>query len=67
MAKTEARPLAAHRGGLFNFWDQFLKFCVYLVLILLLIPLQEKGLQQTYDDEYVIYRQSRAKLLPFIF
>jgi protein-S-isoprenylcysteine O-methyltransferase Ste14 len=42
-------------------------FCSYLVLVLLLIPLEERGLQQAYDKEYATYRQTTARLVPFIY
>jgi protein-S-isoprenylcysteine O-methyltransferase Ste14 len=45
----------------------FTVFCVYLMLILLLIPLEERGLQQAYSKEYLVYLQGTARLLPFIF
>jgi protein-S-isoprenylcysteine O-methyltransferase Ste14 len=45
----------------------FSVFLVYLVLIILLIPLEEKALQQAYGREYAAYRQSRARLFPFIY
>jgi len=45
----------------------FSVFLVYLVLIILLIPLEERGLQQAYGREYAAYRQSRARLFPFIY
>ncbi|HYK90400.1 MAG TPA: methyltransferase [Acidobacteriota bacterium] len=45
----------------------FSVFCIYVVLILLLIPLEEKGLREAYGKEYVAYQQSAAKLLPFIY
>ena len=45
----------------------FSVFCIYFVLILMLIPLEEKGLQQAYGKEYTVYRQSTAKLFPFVY
>ena len=42
-------------------------FLIYLVLILLLIPLEEQGLQQVYGSQYTAYRQKVKKLIPFIF
>ncbi len=45
----------------------FLVFCIYLVLVLLLIPLEERDLQQAYDKEYAVYRQTTARLIPFIY
>jgi len=45
----------------------FSVFCIYLVLILLMIPLEERGLQQAYEKEYDIYSQTTARLIPFIY
>jgi len=41
-------------------------FCTYLVLILLLIPVEEKGLQQVYGSQYIAYQQKIRKLIPFV-
>jgi protein-S-isoprenylcysteine O-methyltransferase Ste14 len=41
-------------------------FCIYLVLILLLIPVEEKGLRQAYGEEYSVYQQKVGKLIPFL-
>ncbi len=45
----------------------FSVFCIYLLLILLLIPLEERGLQEAYDEKYAVYRQTTARLIPFIY
>jgi protein-S-isoprenylcysteine O-methyltransferase Ste14 len=45
----------------------FAVFCIYLVLILLLIPVEEQGLQQAYGSQYIAYRQRIRKLVPFVF
>lgn len=45
----------------------FAVFCIYLVLILLLIPLEEDGLRQAYGEKYAAYRQGTSKLFPFVY
>ncbi len=45
----------------------FAVFCIYLVLILQLIPVEEKGLQSAYGSQYIAYRQKVRKLVPFVF
>lgn len=45
----------------------FAVFCIYLVLILLLIPVEEKGLQAAYGQQYAAYQQQTGKLVPFVF
>ncbi len=44
----------------------FAVFCIYLVLILLLIPVEEQGLQQAYGSQYIAYQQKIRKLIPFV-
>ena len=48
-------------------WALFCVFCVYLVLIFLLIPVEEDGLQQAYGDSYVSYQQRTRKLIPLVY
>ncbi len=42
-------------------------FIVYLVLILSLIPLEERGLRQAYGDKYAEYQTGTKRLVPAIF
>ena len=44
----------------------FSVFCIYVVLILLLVPFEERGLQHAYGEEYAAYRQRTPRLFPFI-
>jgi protein-S-isoprenylcysteine O-methyltransferase Ste14 len=39
-------------------------FCIYLVSILLLIPLEEEGLGRAYGEQYVVYRNTVKRLVP---
>jgi len=48
-------------------WALFCVFCVYLVLIFLLIPVEEDGLQQAYGDLYGSYQQRTRKLIPLVY
>ncbi len=41
-------------------------FCIYLVLILLLVPMEEDKLQKAYGEQYARYRETTGKLIPFI-
>jgi protein-S-isoprenylcysteine O-methyltransferase Ste14 len=45
----------------------FAVFCAYLVLILLLIPIEEEGMLNTYRDRFVAYRLKAKKLIPLIY
>jgi protein-S-isoprenylcysteine O-methyltransferase Ste14 len=42
-------------------------FCIYLVLILLLIPMEEHGLQNGYGEQYAAYQRKTRKLIPFVY
>jgi len=44
----------------------FCVFCTYLVLILLLIPVEEDGLRKAYGEQYVSYQQKTRKLIPLV-
>ena len=41
--------------------------CIYLVLIVRLIPIEEKGLHQAYRDRYVAYQQKVRRLIPHLY
>lgn len=42
-------------------------FVVYLVLILLLIPLEEDGLRKANGERYAIYPRTARRLVPFVY
>jgi protein-S-isoprenylcysteine O-methyltransferase Ste14 len=48
-------------------WAFLCVFCLYLVLILLLIPMEEEGLGKSYGDQYLVYRQKTKKLIPLVY
>jgi len=48
-------------------WAFFGVFCLYLVLVLLLIPMEEEGLARSYGDRYAGYRQKTKKLIPLVY
>jgi protein-S-isoprenylcysteine O-methyltransferase Ste14 len=43
----------------------FAAFCIYLVLIILLIPKEEESLIRAYGEPYKQYQQKVKKLVPF--
>jgi protein-S-isoprenylcysteine O-methyltransferase Ste14 len=45
----------------------FAVFFIYLVLISLLIPVEEKGLRQVYGKQYGDYQGHVRKLIPFLY
>jgi protein-S-isoprenylcysteine O-methyltransferase Ste14 len=48
-------------------WAFFCVFCIYLVLIFLLIPMEEDGLRKAYGEQYAAYQQKAKKLVPFVY
>ena len=48
-------------------WAFFGVFCIYLVLMIPLIPMEEQGLQKAYGGQYAAYRQRVRKLIPFVY
>ncbi len=47
-------------------WAFFVVFCIYLVLVSLLIPYEEIRLRTAYGDQYVAYQQRTKRLIPFV-
>ncbi len=45
----------------------FAVFCIYLVLILALVPTEEDALRTAYGEQYGVYRQRTRKLIPFVY
>lgn len=48
-------------------WAFFGVFCIYLVLILLLIPMEETGLHKGYGEQYSAYQRKTRKLIPLVY
>jgi len=42
-------------------------FCIYLVLIVLLIPVEEEGMRQAYGEQYITYQRNVKKLIPLFY
>lgn len=45
----------------------FFLFWIYLILIILMIPVEEEGLKQVYGEKYSAYQQEVKKLVPFCY
>ncbi len=45
----------------------FSVFCIYFVLITLLIPAEEEGLRRAYGEQYNFYQRRVKSLVPFLF
>lgn len=64
---TAALSISLGLAGLTQSWALFGVFGLYLIFILLLIPLEEYGLRQVYDKQYIFYQQKTKKLIPFVY
>ena len=42
-------------------------FCIYVVLIVLLIPTEEEGLRRAYGERYIAYHQKVKRIAPFFY
>jgi len=63
---TAAMSISLGLACLIQSWAFFCVFCIYLMLILLLIPGEEDGLRKAYGEQYVAYQQKARKLIPFV-
>jgi protein-S-isoprenylcysteine O-methyltransferase Ste14 len=64
---TAALSISLGLACLIQSWAFFCVFCIYVVLILLLIPSEEVGLRTAYGARYVAYEQEAKKLIPFAY
>lgn len=64
---TAALSISLGLAGLIQSWAFLGVFAVYLMLILLLIPMEEDGLRKAYGEQYVVYQQKARKLIPFFY
>jgi protein-S-isoprenylcysteine O-methyltransferase Ste14 len=64
---TAALSISLGLAGLIQSWAFLGVFCIYLVLIVRLIPMEEAGLRKAYGEQYAVYRQKTRKLVPFVY
>jgi protein-S-isoprenylcysteine O-methyltransferase Ste14 len=64
---TAALGISFGLACLIQSWGFLCVFCVYVVLILLLIPVEEAALLRAYGERYVSYQQITRKLVPFVY
>ena len=64
---TAALSISLGLACLIQSWAFFCVFGIYLVLILLLIPMEEDGLQKAYSEQFIAYQQQTRKLIPFVY
>ena len=64
---TAALSISLGLACLIQSWAFFCVFCIYLLLIFPLIPMEEDGLRKAYGEQYDAYQQKARKLIPFIY
>ena len=64
---TAALSISLGLACLIQSWACFGVFCIYLVLILQLIPMEEDRLRAAYREQYVGYQQKARKLIPCVY
>jgi protein-S-isoprenylcysteine O-methyltransferase Ste14 len=45
----------------------FSVFCIYVALIILLVPAEEEGLRQAYGEQYIAYQQKVKRIVPLLY
>ncbi len=64
---TAALSISLGLACLIQSWAFFGVFCIYLVLILVLISVEENVLLKAYGEQYGAYRQKTRHLIPFVY
>jgi len=64
---TAALSISLGLACLIQAWAFLGVFCIYIVLIFLLIPGEEKELQKAYGEQYGAYQQKTRELIPFVY
>ncbi len=42
-------------------------FCIYFILIILLVPAEEEGLKRAYGEQYTAYQQKVKRIAPLLY
>ena len=64
---TAALSISLGLACLIQSWAFFGVFCIYLVLVLVLIPVEEDGLRGVYGEQFTSYQRKTKKLIPLVF
>ena len=63
---TAALSISLGLACLVQSWAFLGVFGIYLVLILLLVPMEEEKLRKAYGEQYIVYQHKAGKILPFL-
>lgn len=63
---TSALSISLGLACLTQSWAFFGVFCIYLVLISLLIPVEEEELGKVYGEQYAAYRKKAGRIIPLV-
>jgi protein-S-isoprenylcysteine O-methyltransferase Ste14 len=63
---TAALSISLGLAFLIQSWAFFAVFCIYLVLILFLIPMEEEKLREAYGEQYSTYQHRAGRIVPFV-
>jgi protein-S-isoprenylcysteine O-methyltransferase Ste14 len=64
---TGALSISLGLACLSQSWACFGVFCVYVLLVLLLTPVEEEGLQRAYGERYAVYRRTVKRFVPSLY
>jgi protein-S-isoprenylcysteine O-methyltransferase Ste14 len=64
---TSALSISLGLACLIESWVFLCVFCIYVALILPLIPLEEDGLRKAYGEPYSTYQNKTSRLVPFLY
>jgi protein-S-isoprenylcysteine O-methyltransferase Ste14 len=63
---TSALSISLGLACLTQSWAFFGVFCIYLVLISMLIPVEEEELRKAYGEQYAAYRKKAGGIIPLV-
>ena len=64
---TAALSIALGLAFLMQAWSFIGVFCIYLVLVIPLIPMEENRLRTAFEGQYAVYQQKTRKLIPVVY
>jgi protein-S-isoprenylcysteine O-methyltransferase Ste14 len=64
---TAALSISLGLALLLHSWALLALFCVYVALLLPLIPLEEERLRRAYGEPYIAYQKETKRLIPLVY